>query len=861
MSAGQKNQHLHLRRPGKKSEKVAFDQELKSGGAGTVYSVKDNPELVIKCYHSSVLDSEGEIYREKIECMLVNAPNVPAVQTKNGSVVQLAWPVASVYTLQGTFIGFAMPTIDFQRTTELEYALMEKQAKQHGLRHDLGARILLAHNLAGVVSSIHAQGHAIVDLKPINLKFYKEELFVAVLDCDGFFIKTPGKDAAAPQVTPEYLAPEFHGAIVKNPEHQDRFALAVIIFRLLNYNIHPFSGVPRQNENVPSEIDARIKGGLYPYGNILHKKVYPVQASVHEAFPQELRELFDRAFSSRPTLRPSSADWAAVLNKFADKNKKLLERCSREHLHFAGMPCLSCLREQIISKAGTANKSKQVQQKISRSILVPHAVTAPQPVMAKTHMQPKKQPTSSLGNPHQVSSTRTPQSTQFPLGLQIALAAVALFMIVAGIMFAAGVAKSLFLKNQFFQFVGGPILIMIVGLLVYFAGPIKIFRAGRQLLNKLINVPLILRNPIFLLIKKNAVGLTIIAGLLWYFAGGFILLLIIGLLWFFVGLEKILRVIDRLLDLLIKKSVVPRALIAGKLRTLASLVKNRFAVHMPNSFPIKRVAVGLTLIAGVLWFFVGMVKDHLETSRINERQPVLVAAQQENTKQKFSQEAAPQPVTATDAAIDISTEQVDSTGDSLSMEESVNSGDLTIGSDSAIESSQPPGQPIPDQSVAIEPPRIQDSVAENEKPPSPPILSTQVGGSQDIPPEQGFESGKKSDPNNEVVNSVARNDGAVTHEPSGWIGAGYKPLSPQVIHSMGLASGQGILISEVPDRGPAARAGVAVGDILISVDGKNVGAENVKEVISGLPLGEVVKIEVIRNDTRKLLTVRVEPRP
>lgn len=88
-----------------------------------------------------------------------------------------------------------------------------------------------------------------------------------------------------------------------------------------------------------------------------------------------------------------------------------------------------------------------------------------------------------------------------------------------------------------------------------------------------------------------------------------------------------------------------------------------------------------------------------------------------------------------------------------------------------------------------------------------------------------------------------------------------RALSPGFIHSMGLAGGQGVLISEVLNTGPAAQAGMAAGDILISVDGKNVGAENVKEVISGLPPGKVVRIEVLRNDTRRLLSVKVEPRP
>lgn len=460
MSAGRKIQYLHLKRPGEKPEKVAIGQELNSGGAGTIYSIKDNPDLVIKIYHEDTLNREGESYREKIECMLVNAPNVSDIQTSMGRIVQLAWPVASAYDLKGSFVGFAMPTIDLQHTTELEYALTEKAAKQYRLRHDLEARISLAHNLAAVVSNINARGHAIVDLKPTNLKFYKESLCVAVLDCDGFFINIPEKKGNALQVTLEYLAPEFHGAPVTHPEHQDRFALAVIIFQLFNYGTHPFAGVPNPNENLPDERVARIKDGLYPYGISPHKKVHPVQVSIHEAFSQELRDMFDRAFSMRPARRPSSDEWRSALKKYLDKSKKLLEHCPSGHLHFSaiprlsgfsGKPCLSCFREQILIDAASGNRSKQPPSKTPLT-RPPWIQAAPQPQARVASLSGSLQ--QGVSQPHHTQSQAPVQSA--PPATQamninsapIKRGAVALILVVGMLWYFADMVKTRFAGPQ-----------------------------------------------------------------------------------------------------------------------------------------------------------------------------------------------------------------------------------------------------------------------------------------------------------------------------------------------------------------------------------------------------------------------------
>src|SRR5208282_1027101 len=132
-------------------------------------------------------------------------------------------------------------------------------------------------------------------------------------------IYSDGFVSEAPQVTPEYLAPEFHEKAVTRPEAQDWFALATIIFRLLNYGIHPFAGIAASRYRCPAELSGRIKLGLYPYGKFPSSNVRAAPASVHECFPDSIRELFDRSFATGTRSRASAYEWATVLSAFANK--------------------------------------------------------------------------------------------------------------------------------------------------------------------------------------------------------------------------------------------------------------------------------------------------------------------------------------------------------------------------------------------------------------------------------------------------------------------------------------------------------------------------------------------------------------
>ena len=342
--------------PEGRREQVTLEVTGKSGGAGEIFAISGKPGYLAKLYHAATSPAHLGQYQRKLKWMIDNRPALPPVPAEYPGIVQLAWPEALILR-RGQFVGFAMQKIDFDRTLELDYLLNRRQSAQEGFDADYGKLATVAFNLASVIQCLHEGRIAIVDLKPMNVKVYKAELYVSILDCDGFHIATEEFSSDAPQVTPEYLAPEFQDKAVAHPEAQDRFALATIIFRLLNYGIHPFTGVSPDHRTYPPELAGRIKQRLYPYGKLAHKRVRKVPASVHEAFPDSLRELFDRAFASSGFTRPSAHEWVGALALYASQHSGQMSVCSKGHLGFSGRPCPTCMRDALIQGAEVRRRS------------------------------------------------------------------------------------------------------------------------------------------------------------------------------------------------------------------------------------------------------------------------------------------------------------------------------------------------------------------------------------------------------------------------------------------------------------------------------------------------------------------------
>lgn len=322
-------------------ERIELGRLLNKGGAaGKIYEIAGQPKKVAKIFHER---QKSNTNRLKLEAMVVNNPNIPSVKARGAEYVQIAWPEAVLEDDEGYCVGYMMPFIDTAAAVSLDHLMQSAVRAKLGLSNKYEYRVMAAYNVALMVASLHKYGHYIIDLKPSNVSIYKKTMTVAMFDCDGFSIKGENARYPAEFVSEEYIYPEgMNQACEEMGEEQDKFALAVIIFKLLNNGIHPFSGTLKKADDVKLSIQERIEQYHYAYGIWGDSYQGPHPYSMHEFLPLSTMKLFDRAFV-KGQKRPTAAEWQAEL----DKLLKSLKPCKKnpEHAYFTNKGCGLCAAE------------------------------------------------------------------------------------------------------------------------------------------------------------------------------------------------------------------------------------------------------------------------------------------------------------------------------------------------------------------------------------------------------------------------------------------------------------------------------------------------------------------------------------
>ena len=92
-----------------------------------------------------------------------------------------------------------------------------------------------------------------------------------------------------------------------------------------------------------------------------------------------------------------------------------------------------------------------------------------------------------------------------------------------------------------------------------------------------------------------------------------------------------------------------------------------------------------------------------------------------------------------------------------------------------------------------------------------------------------------------------------------FIGVSVQQLNPELSEFFGLEEGTGILVSSIDGGGPAEKAGLKVGDVIIAADGTKIeNSQDLVKLIQGKEKGEKITIEYIRNKKRRTMEVEVE---
>jgi len=101
--------------------------------------------------------------------------------------------------------------------------------------------------------------------------------------------------------------------------------------------------------------------------------------------------------------------------------------------------------------------------------------------------------------------------------------------------------------------------------------------------------------------------------------------------------------------------------------------------------------------------------------------------------------------------------------------------------------------------------------------------------------------------------------GSVTR---GWIGVEVQDLTPELAESFKLANTKGVLIAGVVRGGPADRAGVKPGDVLVEVEGKPVvDSSAMLNLVAEAQPGKTAGLKVLRNNKEVAMRLTVGKRP
>ena len=90
----------------------------------------------------------------------------------------------------------------------------------------------------------------------------------------------------------------------------------------------------------------------------------------------------------------------------------------------------------------------------------------------------------------------------------------------------------------------------------------------------------------------------------------------------------------------------------------------------------------------------------------------------------------------------------------------------------------------------------------------------------------------------------------------GWLGVLIQEITDEIAESLGMKTARGALVSSATEGGPAQRAGVKTGDVIIKFNDTEI--KNMKElpkVVAGTPVGKSVAVVILRNGKELTLNV------
>lgn len=273
-------------------------QVLGRGGEAKVCAV--SLSRVAKLHHARVLaDGKRAVLQLKVSKLRALSATTAVTQAGLANVV---WPEASLFDDHGHFCGYVMRRVDGKTL----HSILGDHA------WNLRERVSIASQLARTFQGLHALGLAVGDPSANNVLVARSPGGVTayVIDADSFQLPCFPPCRLA---SPRYQLPKVQArkAPFAPGREADEHALAFLSFELLLGGISPYA---HKNGESPQENAAKEFFALAVQDSLVTDGPWLVR---WQALPQQLRDLFTRAFVPSCGPKPTASEWVALLSSIS----------------------------------------------------------------------------------------------------------------------------------------------------------------------------------------------------------------------------------------------------------------------------------------------------------------------------------------------------------------------------------------------------------------------------------------------------------------------------------------------------------------------------------------------------------------
>lgn len=282
------------------SREYRLGNELAEGGEGIVYHVRDRDDVVAKLY------KEWEPGRDEKLRHLIELSNKRLRRVA-------AWPLSRLEDEQEETVGFVMESLDRWQPLHASYQIRTRL--QHAPNRTWAYLLRIARNLATCVHHVHEAGLVIGDLNESNV-LVGPDAMAKLIDVDSFQVQTEKCLYSCKVGKPELMPPELQRRSLDNftrTANHDNFALAALIFQALVFGRHPFAGRPNDDQDHP--LEECIERGWYVFTKRRTIPMRPPPNLSIDWLPDNILELFERAFDPNEPVRPTAREWFSALKE------------------------------------------------------------------------------------------------------------------------------------------------------------------------------------------------------------------------------------------------------------------------------------------------------------------------------------------------------------------------------------------------------------------------------------------------------------------------------------------------------------------------------------------------------------------